>query len=247
MTTTIRIYDDRTELAQAAAEYVLECYREAIAAHGDFAIALSGGSTPRVLFQLLIAPAYARQIDWSQVQVFWGDERSVPPDHADSNYRMAKEALLDHVSLPSANIHRMLTEQTPEQAAHAYEQTLRDFFSRPGGQARFDLVLLGMGDDGHTASLFPNTAALDETERLVVANHVPQLDTWRVTLTAPVINRAAHVAFLVSGAGKANRLKAVLEGPQQPRELPSQLVRPTDGELVWLVDQDAAAQLVERA
>lgn len=243
--TNIRIYADKTELTRAAADYVLECYRNAVTEHGDFALALSGGSTPRGLFQLLTTPAYSGQIDWQKVEVFWGDERTVPPDHADSNYRMAKETLLDHVPLPADNIHRVLAELPPVQAAQAYEDTLRQFFESHSGQPRFDLVLLGMGDDGHTASLFPHTAALDETEPWVVANHVPQLDTWRITLTYPVINHAAHIVFLVSGTGKAAPLKAVLEGPRQPHDLPSQGIQPTEGELVWLVDQDAAAQLTE--
>jgi 6-phosphogluconolactonase len=162
---------------------------------------------------------------------------------------MAKEALFDHVPLPGRNIHRILTELPPEAAAQLYEQTLSEFFDQRTGPARFDLVLLGMGDDGHTASLFPYTVALDETERLVVANHVAQLDTWRITLTYPVINYAVHIAvhiaFLVSGAGKAAPLKAVLEGPLQPKVLPSQGVQPIDGDLIWLVDQGAAALLEE--
>ena len=238
----IRICADKAKLAQAAADYVVDCYREALGTYGDFAIALSGGSTPRTLFQLLADSAGAGAIDWSKVQVFWGDERTVPPDHPDSNYRMARETLFDHVPLPADNIHRIPAELPPEQAAQAYEATLRQFFeSRVGG--RFDLILLGMGDDGHTASLFPHTAALDETERLVVANDVPQLNTRRITLTYPVINRAAHVMFLVSGASKTAVLKAVLEGPSRPHDLPSQRVQPVNGDLVWLVDQDAAAQL----
>src|SRR5690606_983517 len=174
---------------------------------------------------------------------FWGDERTVPPDHPDSNYRMAKEALLDFVALPASNVHRISGELEPARAAAEYEQTLRSFFAKRAGKTRFDLILLGMGDDGHTASLFPDTEALNETERLVVANHVPKLDTWRITLTAPIINDAAHVAFLVAGAGKAAVLKRVLQGPRQPHKLPSQLIQPVDGELVWLLDKAAASEL----
>ena len=244
--TTIRIYANKETLTQAAADVVLDSYREAVGKHGDFTFVLSGGSTPRALFQLLAGPAYSSEIDWAKVFIFWGDERSVPPDHADSNYRMAKETLLDRVLLPPDNIYRILAEQPPDQAAQAYDETLRQFFGSRADARHFDLILLGMGDDGHTASLFPHTAALNETERLVVANHVPQLDTWRITLTYPAINGAARVAFLVSGAGKATRLKAVLEGPTQPDDLPSQRIQPAHGELMWLVDEDAAAALAEK-
>ena len=239
----IRVSEDQSALAQAAAAYATECYNAAIDDHDYFAVALSGGSTPRALFELLAAPENAQHIGWSKVHVFWGDERTVPPDDPDSNYRMTKEALLDHVALPSSNVHRISGELEPALAAAEYEQTLRGFFATRSGKTRFDLILLGIGDDGHTASLFPGTEALNETERLIVANHVPKLDTWRITLTAPVINDAAHVAFLVAGTGKAEVLKRVLQGPRQPHELPSQLIQPVDGELVWLVDKAAAAQL----
>lgn len=239
----IRVSDDQAALAQAAAAYATACYDAAIDDHDYFAVALSGGSTPRALFELLAAPENAQHIGWSKVHVFWGDERTVPPDHVDSNYRMAKAALLDHVALPSSNVHRISGELEPALAAAEYEQTLRSYFATRAGKTRFDLILLGMGEDGHTASLFPDTEALDETERLVAANYVPELSTWRVTLTAPVINDAAHVAFLISGAGKAHILKRVLYGPRQPRVLPSQLIQPVDGELVWLVDKAAASQL----
>lgn len=239
----IRVYDDQNSLMQAAAAYATECYNAAISDHGYFAVALSGGSTPRALFELLAVPENAQHIGWSKVHVFWGDERTVPPDHPDSNYRMAKEALLDFVALPASNVHRISGELEPVRAAAEYEQTLRSFFAKRAGKTRFDLILLGMGDDGHTASLFPDTEALNETERLVVANHVPKLDTWRITLTAPIINDAAHVAFLVAGAGKAAVLKRVLQGPRQPHKLPSQLIQPVDGELVWLLDKAAASEL----
>lgn len=239
----IRVYDDQNSLMQAAAAYATECYNAAISDHGYFAVALSGGSTPRALFELLAVPENAQHIGWSKVHVFWGDERTVPPDHPDSNYRMAKEALLDFVALPASNVHRISGELEPVRAAAEYEQTLRSFFAKRAGKTRFDLILLGMGDDGHTASLFPDTEALNETERLVVANHVPKLDTWRITLTAPIINAAAHVAFLVAGAGKAAVLKRVLQGPRQPHKLPSQLIQPVDGELVWLLDKAAASEL----
>ncbi|MAS35812.1 MAG: 6-phosphogluconolactonase [Anaerolineaceae bacterium] len=242
----IRVYKDHDALIEAAADYVLGCYDQAVEDHDYFAVALSGGSTPRALYELLASPERAQHPGWAKVHIFWGDERNVPPEHADSNYRMAREALLDQVALPRSNVHRIQGELNPAQAAAEYEQELRRFFARTGGKIRFDLVLLGLGDDGHTASLFPGTLALKERERAVVANPVPQLDTWRISLTFPVINDASHVAFLVSGAAKAGALVKVLEGPHQPYELPSQLVQPVDGELVWLLDQDAAASLSEQ-
>lgn len=225
----VRRYTTNDDLIHDAAAYIVRAARDSIADHGRFTWALSGGSTPRALYALL-AEQDAAQIDWSRVHVFWGDERTVPPDHADSNYRMAQEALLSRVSIPAAQIHRIQGELPPEQAADAYESLLRREFGQDG---RFDLVLLGMGDDGHTASLFPHTKALHERERWVVANEVPQLTTWRITLTYPAINAAARVAFLVSGAGKAARLRDVLEGTPNPDALPSQGVQPTNGELIW--------------
>ena len=238
----IRIYDDKSALTQAAADYVLACFDDAVATHDYFALALSGGSTPRALYVRLAKLIHERGIDASKLRVFWGDERTVPPDHAESNFRMAQETLLEPAAIPSENVYRMRGELPPEQAAADYESVLRDFF---GAEERFDLVLLGMGDDGHTASLFPHTPALSETERLVVANYVPKLETWRITLTAPAINSAAHVAFLVAGSAKATPLQAVLEGPHRPDELPSQLIQPVGGDLVWLVDRAAAADLQE--
>ena len=245
--TSIRVYEDKAGLARAAAAHVVDCYRAAMAQHGDFTLVLSGGSTPRALFQLLADPANASEIDWANVMVFWGDERSVPPDHAESNYRMAKETLLDHVPLPENNIYRIPAEQPPAQAAQAYDETLRQFFASRAGAAYFDLILLGMGDDGHTASLFPHTAALkrDGTPGGCQSGAATGY-LAHYTLTYPAINSAAHIAFLVSGAGKAPRLKTVLEGPVQQDELPSQGIQPINGDLVWLVDEDAAAQLEEK-
>jgi 6-phosphogluconolactonase len=233
----VRVFEERAALMQAAAEYLIGCSQAAIRLQGRFTIALSGGSTPKALYESLVQ---AQGLDWSRIHIFWGDERNVGPDDPESNCRMASQALLDHVPIPPEQIHRIEAERGPQAAADAYEATLRQVF---GQAVRFDLILLGMGDDGHTASLFPNTAALDENERLVVANHVPQLNTWRITLTAPLINRAAHVAFLITGESKAEPLRAVLRGPHQPQTLPSQLIEPEKGELVYFVDQAAAALL----
>lgn len=237
----IRTYPDADHLARAAAEHFATLAAEAIAARGQFTVALSGGSTPRAAYALLAA----EEVDWPRVHVFWGDERCVPPDHLDSNYRLAREALLDKVPIPAENIHCIRGEINPEEAAADYERTLRSFFARHPEEPTpcFDLILLGMGEDGHTASLFPGTAALNEQTRWVVAHYVDKLRAWRVTLTPVVINAAAHVTFIVSGAGKAERLREVLTGPYRPDTLPSQIVRPTDGRLLWLTDAAVAGLL----
>jgi len=219
---------------------------EAAEARGVARVAISGGTTPKAMFALLAdsAAPYFAQVPWSKLELFWVDERCVPPTDADSNFRMTNEAMLSHVPLPAAQIHRMEGELDPQIAAARYEAAVRAGFKLEGAQLpAFDLVLLGMGDDGHTASLFPHTAALHETQRLVVANHVPQKDTWRITLTAPVINHGREVAFLIEGAGKAQVVHDVFAGSYDPESKPSQLVRPRSGRLsVWL-DAAAAAQL----
>lgn len=246
----IETFPDAASLARAAANQWVALAEASMARHGQFSVALSGGSTPRALYSLLAASEFAARVDWSRLHVFWGDERCVPPDDPESNYRMARQALLDHAPIPLSNVHRIPCEQGPRQAAAAYEQTLHAWFS--GGSAgrrvesdlpRFDLILLGMGEDGHTASLFPGAAALGERTRWVVAYKVVTLGAWRVTLTPLVINAAAHVMFLVSGANKAEKLRQVLTGPYRPDELPAQIVRPTRGHLVWWVDAAAASAL----
>ncbi len=241
---SIRVYPDADLLKRAAAEHVITLSEASINAQGYFSIALSGGSTPKAVYELLTDKAFSRYVDWEHTHIFWGDERCVPPDHTESNYRMARMTLLDNVPVPFTNIHRMKGELDPAQAAADYEQMLRQFFARRrDGAVRFDLVLLGIGDDGHTASLFPGTAALEETERLVVENYVEKLEAWRLTLTAPTINNADRVTFLVSGKSKAETLKQVIEGPPQPYELPAQLIQPASGNLLWLLDAPAAAKL----
>lgn len=237
----VKICPDATALARSAAEHFVELAGEAVHARGRFAVALSGGSTPKTMYSLLATSEFAARIDWTRVYIFWGDERCVAPEHPDSNYRMAREALLDHVPIPVDNVHRIQGEMEPAQAAGEYERMLRVFFTQ--GQPRFDLILLGMGDDGHTASLFPGTAAIHEPTRWVAAHLVSKLNAWRVTLTPVVINAAANVIFVVSGAGKAGRLSQVLTGPYQPDVLPSQVVQPAGGHLLWLLDADAAVQL----
>ncbi|GAP63498.1 6-phosphogluconolactonase [Ardenticatena maritima] len=227
-----------------AAQTIVRLLTDAIAARGVCSLALAGGSTPREVYRLLATPTWRDRLDWSRVHVFWGDERTVPPDHPDSNYRMAHEALLAHVPIPPENIHRMAGEQPPDVAAAAYAEELRAHFGLPfGAWPRFDLILLGMGDDGHTASLFPHTDALCDWEHLTHALFVPKLNTWRLTLTVPTINHARHVLFLVRGAPKAATVARVLEGVFAPKTFPAMLIHPRDGTLTWLLDRDAAHQL----
>jgi len=240
------VVEDAAALARRAAQYFAEMIGEIVAPRGRARIAISGGSTPRTAFGLLADPAqpWRSRIPWDRLELFWVDERCVPPDHADSNYRMTREALLDHVPLPASQIHRMEGELNPEEGAARYESELRNRFRLEGAESpRFDLVQLGMGPDGHTASLFPHTAAIHELGRLVTANHVQNKDAWRITLTWPVINHAASVFFLIGGAEKAEVLKEVLLGESDPERLPSQLIRPSSGILTLILDKAAAALL----
>jgi 6-phosphogluconolactonase len=232
------------DLFQAAAEEVLRTATDAVSQRGCCTIALSGGSTPRNLYTLIAANA-SPSLPWDKIFFFWGDERHVAPDNPESNYRMAQESLLSKVPIPSANIFPIPAENPDASAAaDAYEQTLRKFFAlRADEFPRFDLILLGLGPDGHTASLFPETAALQEESRLVLANWVEKLKTFRITLTLPVLNAARAVAFLVSGTDKAAVLREVLEGDAPAEKYPSKLVRPTDGKLIWFVDRAAASEL----
>jgi len=244
----ITVYPDKDSLISGAADFIAGAAVQAIEARGRFTLALSGGHTPRPVYARLATPGYRERLDWSKVQVFFGDERCVPPDDPQSNYLMVKTALFDEVPLPEANIHRIRGEDDPEQAASYYAQELQRTF---GGEAAaggspmegFDLILLGMGDNGHTASLFPGLPAVTETMRWVMAQYVEVVCMWRLTLTPVVINAARQVAFLVAGAPKAEMVHKVLEGPYQPVVLPSQIIKPTQGELHWLLDEPAAAQL----
>jgi 6-phosphogluconolactonase len=240
----VECFSDRGEMVRMEAERIVARAGHSIGQRARFLLCLAGGSTPKPLYELLATPPFATRIDWPRVHVFWGDERCVPPDHPESNYRMAREALLDHVQLPGTNVHRIRGEDEPSKAAAAYEELLATFFGsreiRP--QASFDLVLLGMGADGHTASLFPGSAAARETRRWVVASPGPQPGHWRVSLTPVLLNTAEDVTFLVSGANKADRLKDVLEDRGSDL-LPAQLIRPTHGALHWVVDTAAAARL----
>jgi 6-phosphogluconolactonase len=251
---TVTVFNSLQQLVPAAADLFVRA-SQAAAARGVFRVALAGGSTPRPVYQLLASSPFREQIAWSQIQVYWGDERNVGPDSDESNYKMAREALLDHVPVGPERIHRIRGEVIASEAAMDYQQVLARTFGLPAKPAwgppdewpRFDLILLGMGPDGHTASLFPNTTALEVRDRTVVSNPVPKLDAERITLTVPVLNAAASVVFLVAGADKADALAAVLEGPPQPMLYPSQLVAPANGELRWLVDESAAARLTPSA
>jgi len=243
----IIICRDAGDLALKAAEQFVLLADAAIARSGRFAVALSGGSTPRALYELLGSAGYRDRVDWPRVRLFWGDERCVPPDHPESNFRMVQETLLAKVRMPPENIHRMMGEKAPAEAAAAYEQELREFFAlQPGQMPRFDLILLGLGEDGHTASLFPGTSALDETERWVIAVYVEKLQSHRLTLTLPVINAASQVTFLVSGASKARIVSEILASDSAPLDYPAAKVRPVDGRLAWIIDRDAAWNLPSR-
>lgn len=238
----VRVFGGPELVARAAAARFAELAGECVSAAGRFSVALSGGSTPRRIYELLAGGEFAPRVEWPRVHVFFGDERCVPPDDAESNYRMARESLLSRVALPAQNVHRMAGEGRPPESARAYEEELRAFF---GGAEwpRFDLVMLGLGDDGHTASLFPGSPALAEGRAWAAANWVEKLGAFRLTLTAPAINHAAHVMFVVTGAGKAERLREVVEGPRDPQRLPAQMIRPGRGTLDWYVDEAAAARL----
>jgi 6-phosphogluconolactonase len=240
----IRTLNTPQELFEAAAELVASAASEAVAERGRFTIALSGGSTPKSLYTLLATNART-SLPWDRMFFFFGDERHVPPTDPESNYRMADEAMLSKVPVAPSNVFRVPAENPDARAAaEAYEQTLRKFFALEAGQfPAFDLILLGMGPDGHTASLFPGTEGLNEKSKLLVANWVEKLKTHRITLTLPVLNGAQCVAFLVSGTDKAPVLKSVLEGNSPGEQYPAKLVRPAQGKLIWLLDRAAASGL----
>jgi 6-phosphogluconolactonase len=249
MTVDLEVFASASLAAAAAARRFVAAAQDAIRTRGEFVVALSGGSTARTLYAQLAAEPHGASVNWSCVQILWGDERCVPADHPASNFRMARETLLDVVSVPEANVHRIRGEDDPAAAAVAYERVVRSVLRTPTGPprdapgARFDLILLGLGDDGHTASLFPDTATLHDRPCWVRAAYVPAVSMWRITLTPIIINAAAEVAFLVLGDAKADVLRRVLEGPRRPRELPAQLIAPVAGRVRWFVDAPAAAAL----
>src|SRR6185295_5311122 len=238
----VRVFSNAAELARGAADEISFRIQETLRESGRFTWALSGGSTPRALYRLLASEPYRERLPWRAIHFFWGDERHVPPDHAESNFRMAREAMLDAVPVPAENIHRIAGEEPDTvRAAKLYEDELRSFFAlAPGEWPRFDLVLLGLGKDGHTASLFPGSAAVRERERLVVAPWVEAQRAFRITLTPPVLSHARRTLFLISGAEKATALQAVLAGEREPDRYPAQAVK---GNRLWLVDREAARLL----
>jgi 6-phosphogluconolactonase len=243
---TAKVGTTPEEVAQNAAQMFADSVNHAVAARGLARVAISGGSTPKAVFELLASPdaPFLTGIPWEKLQLFWVDERCVPPTHEESNYRMTKATMLNKLPLPAENIHRMEGELDPEEAASRYEAEIRNSFKLEGAQTpTFDLILLGLGPDGHTASLFPHTDGLNEMARIVLANHVPQKDVWRITLTWPVITQGREVAFLIEGEDKAEMVETVFAGPYDPETLPAQLIRPASGKLTLLLDTAAAAQL----
>jgi 6-phosphogluconolactonase len=246
----IRQLDNTGDLFQAAAEEVCRIGMMSIETTGRFSLVLSGGNTPRGLYELLAQHPYRSQVDWKKTEFFWGDERGVPPDDPASNYRMAKEAMLDNLGVPPERIHRIEAERPDhDQVARDYEAKIEEVLGRIPGVGRrpphFNLFLLGMGEDGHTASLFPNTSALFEKERWVVAQEVPKAQRERITMTPPLINAAHFIMFLAAGTAKAEVLADVIQGPRDPQRWPAQLIRPLTGEVTWFVDRGASASLIQ--
>ncbi len=242
----LRKFADAEQLNEAAAETLVHVAAETISARGRFIWALTGGHTPKRLYELLAGPPFKGRMPWDKVEFFWGDERAVLPEHAESNFRLAHEALLSKLQLRETQIHRMAAERDDlENAAWDYQVEIAQLFGTdPEGEPpSFDLILLGMGTDGHTASLFPHTEAAKEESRWVTSNYVPKLDRFRLTFTARIINRAARVWFLVAGEDKADALAQVLQGPPDPLRLPAQLIQPQEGELMWFIDTAAATKL----
>jgi 6-phosphogluconolactonase len=234
----IHVVSTPTDLARAAADNFVQHANDAIADHGRFTVALTGGRTPRDTYELIASEAYASRLDWSRVHVFWGDERCVPPMDEASNYGMARATLLAHVPIPAGNVHRMRGEDEPSAAAAAYETLVEDIVGD-----RFDLIHLGMGSDAHIASLFPGSGVLLETTRKVRAHFAEAVDMWRITLTPLVINSAANITFVVAGTAKADAVARVLHGPRDPLRNPAQIVAPDRGKVVWLLDAAAASLL----
>ncbi len=239
----VAIYPDSNTLSHEAAQYIVRLATDTIANHGRFTIALSGGSTPKALYSLLGNEPYRGQIDWALVEIFWSDERCVPPNSSDSNYQLAQEVLLSKVPIAANQVHRMPADKPDRDAAsQEYTQEMQRVFGTDGIPS-FDLLQLGMGPEGHTASLFPHQASLHELQRLVMPVNVPKPPPPRLTFTPPLLNAARHVLFLVTGSEKADALQAVLEGSYQPEEYPAQIIRPPHGEVTWMLDTAAAGKL----
>ena len=242
---TIMVYPDADTLSHEAARYIVRVASEAITQDGRFTIALSGGSTPRKLYGLLGNEPYRSQIDWNRVDIFWSDERCVPPDDPESNFLMAQQVLLSQIPIPPAQMHRMPADQTDRNAAsYTYTLDMQQSFGTDGIPA-FDLIQLGMGPEGHTASLFPHQASLHEQQRIVMPVSVPKPPPDRLTFTPRILNAASHILFLVTGTEKQDAVQAVLEGEYNPDEYPAQIVRPERGEVTWMLDTQAAGKLTK--
>ena len=243
----VRVYPTRSAAAHAAAAQFVAAAEKAVTARGRFSVALSGGNTPRDVYRLLASEEYAPMVEWQRTHVFWGDERAVPLNDPENNGRMARETLLDHVHIPVNNIHRIQSQLPPKEAAQEYEKTLHDYFGARGlDLPRFDLLLLGLGAEGHTASLFPHEAPLSERERWVVAYYVEPVKMWRITLTPPALNAASKVMFLVAGEEKAQAVKQILSEPKQPDLYPAQIIDPPQGQVLWILDRPAGALLSQQ-
>jgi len=240
--TRVNVFETEPDVVRALADRFCDLAKEAISARGKFFVSLSGGNTPKALYGLLAQPEYAKRVDWSKVELFLGDERCVPHDHQDSNFGMITKEMISKIDIPEGNVHpTQKQDKDPELAAKNYEETMRSAFNKYDGPPQFDLILLGLGPDGHTASLFPNTAAIGQKEKLFVANYVQQFQAHRLTTTLPVINNARHVFFLVAGSGKASIVKDIFES--QTKKYPAQLVQPQGGKLEWYMDRAAATNL----
>ena len=241
----IKIFASIDELDEFAANEFVRIGKESIAARGQFTVALSGGSTPKKLNALLASDKFRSKIEWRKIHFFFGDERFVAPASDESNFRMANETLFSKLEIPKENIHRFLTESgDAKSVAEKMENEIKAFFNLEKNEfPRFDLIFLGMGDDGHTASLFPETAALNEEKKIVAENYVPKFDTFRLTFTYPAINNARNIIFLIAGNDKAAVLREILEGTEKPEKFPSKKVNPENGKLLFLLDQKAAAIL----
>jgi 6-phosphogluconolactonase len=237
----IQKYSSPEDLASAAAEMFVQLAQETLSEQDRFSVVLAGGSTPRLTHQKIADRAKATGLDWTKIHLFWGDERPVPPDDPASNFGMAQETLLDPIDIPDENLHRIPGERPPRLAAEQYQKQLQRFF--PKGLPKFDLVYLGLGSDGHTASIFPNTEVVQEKRTWVVAHEVESVGSWRITLTPAALNAARHVHFLVTGASKAEALFKVLAGRYQPEALPAQIIHPKQGTVRWFVDQEASQMI----
>ena len=239
----IVICNDRDALNRKTAQLLVQMTNQAIASSRRATLALSGGSTPKALYELLAAPEWRDRMEWDKLHLFLGDERYVPPDHPDSNFGMANKAMISKVPIPPQNVHRVLTElPSAEEAASNYERVLREAFAT-NKTPQFDIMLLGLGENGHTASLFPHTTVLKDNAHIFASVWVEEVNAYRLTLTAPVINFSKNIIFMISGASKAHVLKEILYGPYEPERLPAQLIKPVSGSLLWVVDQAAAAEL----